>query len=150
MTPYATVTWRKARRSGGNGNCVEVGVWRKATRSGGNGNCVEVRATDTSVLIRDSKYLRDPSNDPEAQPIISLTVTQWRDFLAAVAGGSEAPSEPVITVHSDGSATLESADGVALVYTPTEWLYFSEAVTEGEFDDLADQWKAPEEQLTVV
>lgn len=150
MTTYDSVTWRKARRSGGQGgNCVEVGVWRKARRSGGNGgNCVEVKATDTAILIRDSKYLRDLSNDPEAQPIISLTVAQWLDFAAAAAGRTAGPSQPAITVHADGSATLESTDGVALEYTPTEWLYFSEAVADGEFDDLADQWKAPEGQLT--
>lgn len=81
MTTYSTVIWRKARRSGQNGACVEVGVWRKALRSGQNGNCVEVKSAGAAILIRDSKYLRDPSNDPEAQPIISITVAQWSDFL---------------------------------------------------------------------
>ncbi|BCK59411.1 DUF397 domain-containing protein [Nocardia wallacei] len=150
MTTYSTVIWRKARRSGQNGACVEVGVWRKALRSGQNGNCVEVKSAGAAILIRDSKYLRDPSNDPEAQPIISITVAQWSDFLEAVAGRSEALTEPAITVHADGSATLTSADGVALDYTPTEWLYFSEAVTEGEFDDLTDQWTPAKSQLTGV
>lgn len=134
MTTYDTAIWRKARRSGG----------------GNGGSCVEVKATDTAILIRDSKYLRDPGNDPEVQPIITVTVAQWRHFLDAATLRSAAPSEPAITVHSDGSATLKSADGITLDYTPTEWLYFSEAVTEGEFDDLADQWKAAEDQLTGV
>lgn len=150
MTPYATVTWRKARRSGGNGSCVEVGVWRKAARSGQNGSCVEVKADGTAILIRDSKYLRDPSNDPEAQPIISISVSQWNDFLDVVAGRSTASSEPAITVRTDGSASLTSADGLRLDYTPTEWLYFSSAVAEGEFDDLAGEWSAPADQLTGV
>lgn len=152
MTTYDSVIWRKARRSGNGGNCVEVGVWRKARRSGGNGgSCVEVKATATAILIRDSKYLREPSNAPEAQPIISITVAQWQSFANVVASGSTASSEPAITVHTDGSATLESTDGVVLAYTPTEWLYFAEAVANREFDDLADQWKAPSsEQLTGV
>ncbi|MGQ4619748.1 DUF397 domain-containing protein [Nocardia sp. R7R-8] len=129
----------------------DAATWRKARRSnGGGGSCVEVKANGTTILIRDSKYLRDPSNDPEAQPIIPVTVAQWRQFLDVVTGRSEAPSEPAITVHTDGSATLQSADGITLDYTPTEWLYFSEAVTEGEFDDLADQWKAAEDQFTGV
>ncbi|WP_067647358.1 DUF397 domain-containing protein [Nocardia harenae] len=152
MTSYNTVTWRKARRSGGNGgNCVEVGVWRKARRSGGNGGaCVEVRATDAAVLIRDSKYLRDPGNDPAAQPIIAITIAQWHRFLDAVTGRSAARTEPAITVHGDGSATLESADGRTLDYTPTEWRYFADAVAEGEFDDLAGRWTAAEGLLTEV
>lgn len=128
MTTNETVTWRKARRSGGNG-----------------GSCVEVKADGTTILIRDSKYLRDPSNAPETQPIISITVTQWHQFLDVVTGRSAGPSEPSITVHADGSAALESAEGVTLVYTPTEWLYFSEAATEGEFDDLADQWRTADD-----
>ncbi|MGW4123012.1 DUF397 domain-containing protein [Nocardia sp. NPDC004711] len=144
MTTYDSVTWRKARRSGGQGgNCVEVGVWRKAHRSGGNGgNCVEVKSAGTAILIRDSKYLRDPSNDPEAQPIITVSIAQWRDFLDVVAGRSTAVSEPAIIVRAEGSAVLQSADGVTLDFTPTEWLYFSLGVSDGEFDDLADQWVA--------
>lgn len=143
MTTYETVTWRKARRSGGNGSCVEVAVWRKAARSGGNGSCVEVKPDGDSILIRDSKYLRDPSNDPEAQPIITISVAQWRDFLDVVAGRSRALSEPTISVHADGSASLTSSAGVRLDYTPTEWLYFSLGVAEGEFDDLVNEWKTP-------
>ncbi|MFD4407626.1 DUF397 domain-containing protein [Nocardia sp. NPDC058499] len=150
MTPYDTVTWRKARRSGSNGSCVEVGVWRKAARNGQNGACVEVKADGIAILIRDSKYLRSPDNDPEAQPIITISVAQWRDFLDVVAGRSAASPEPAIAVHTDGSAALTSSDGIRLDYTPTEWLYFSSAVAEGEFDDLANEWKAPANQLTGV
>lgn len=134
MTTYDTTTWRKARRSGG----------------GNGGSCVEVKVTETAILIRDSKYLRDPGNEPDAQPIIAVTVAQWRHFLDTVAGRSTAPSEPAIIVHRDGSATLKSTDGITLDYTPTEWLYFTDAAAEGEFDDLADQWKAAEDQLTGV
>lgn len=39
------ITWRKSKRSNGNGgnNCVEVG-WRKASYSSPSGNCIEVSA----------------------------------------------------------------------------------------------------------
>ncbi|WP_028479057.1 DUF397 domain-containing protein [Nocardia sp. CNY236] len=121
MTTTDTATWRKARRS-----------------NGGGGSCVEVKAEGTTILIRDSKYLRNPRNNPEVQPIISITVAQWCEFVEVATGRSEALSEPAITVHTDGSASLESADGIHLDYTPTEWLAFSSAVDEGEFDDLAD------------
>lgn len=143
MTTYDTVTWRKARRSGGNGgNCVEVGVWKKAARSGGNGgNCVEVKAEGPFVLIRDSKYLRDPSNAVEMQPIIAITAAQWREFLDVVAGRSAAASEPVFTVHADGAATLETAD-LTLEYTRDEWEAFALGVIEGEFDDLTSEREA--------
>ncbi|NKY53942.1 DUF397 domain-containing protein [Nocardia vermiculata] len=124
-------------------------TWRKASYSGNNNNCVEVAFDDGRVMIRDSKYLR-AGLDPEAQPIISVTVAQWRDFLDVVAGRSTDSSEPAIAVRADGSATLISSGGVCLDYTPTEWLYFASAVTEGEFDDLANEWKTPADQLTGV
>ncbi|MEV0401949.1 DUF397 domain-containing protein [Actinoallomurus sp. NPDC050550] len=38
----ARKAWRKSRRSGHGGNCVEIAVaWRRSTRSGQGGNCVE-------------------------------------------------------------------------------------------------------------
>ncbi|MEV6095133.1 hypothetical protein [Nocardia sp. NPDC051981] len=33
------------------------------------------------ILLRDSKYLRAPANDPAAQPIITLTPGAWIPFL---------------------------------------------------------------------
>ncbi|WP_067818179.1 DUF397 domain-containing protein [Nocardia inohanensis] len=63
--------------------------WRKSSYSGdgGGGNCVEVRLAEVAVLIRDSKYLRDPANDPAAQPIISLAGPEWDAFLSAIDAG---------------------------------------------------------------
>lgn len=53
--------WRKSSRSGGNGECVELGVsdltWRKSTFSGGNGDCVEVSSVGA---VRDSKNVGGP------------------------------------------------------------------------------------------
>lgn len=111
-------------------------MWRKATRSGGNGNCVEVKSDGTTVLIRDSKYLRDPSNDPERQPIIAITPAQWQSFVDAVAGHSADVTEPRIAFHADGSATLWASDGTRLDYFAAEWDAFSLGVIDGEFDDL--------------
>lgn len=56
--------WRKSSRSGGNGQCVELGIadqpasaWRKSTRSGGNGDCVELASYGA---VRDSKNPAGP------------------------------------------------------------------------------------------
>jgi hypothetical protein len=50
-----------------------AGSWRKATRSAGNGECVEVASATGRVRIRDSK-------DPEG-PVLSYTSDAFRSFL---------------------------------------------------------------------
>jgi Domain of unknown function (DUF397) len=54
---------------------VEIGSfdWRKAARSIGNGNCVEVAPADGQIAVRDSK-------DP-AGPILRYSATGWQSFL---------------------------------------------------------------------
>ena len=43
--------------------------WRTSTFSGNNGGaCVEVKFAGAMVLMRDSKYLRNPANDPASWP----------------------------------------------------------------------------------
>jgi hypothetical protein len=59
--------------------------WRKSSHSQGSEHCVEVRFTDDSVYVRDSKYLRDPANDPAAQPIIAVPADEWDSFLQLAA-----------------------------------------------------------------
>ncbi|MEV6069438.1 DUF397 domain-containing protein [Nocardia sp. NPDC052001] len=63
--------------------------WRKSSYSGdgGGGNCVEVCLEDNFVLIRDSKYRREPTNDLAAQPVIGVDAAQWDTFLSAVMAG---------------------------------------------------------------
>ncbi|WP_327142332.1 DUF397 domain-containing protein [Nocardia sp. NBC_01327] len=58
-------------------------TWRKSSFSGdgGGGNCVEVKFSGCSVLIRDSKYLRDPANDPARQPVVAVPLQEWDVFL---------------------------------------------------------------------
>jgi hypothetical protein len=47
--------------------------WRKATKSQGSGNCVEVAASDGSICVRDSK-------DPDG-PVLRFTPGEWTAFL---------------------------------------------------------------------
>ena len=48
-------------------------VWRKARRSTGNGACVEVADTGHVVAVRDSK-------NPQGA-ILTYTTAEWRSFL---------------------------------------------------------------------
>jgi hypothetical protein len=49
-------------------------VWRKASKSGNNGQCVEVAFLDAgAVAVRDSK-------DPEG-PVLTFTPAEWGAFL---------------------------------------------------------------------
>ena len=53
--------------------------WRTARRSAGNGACVEVAASDLYVLIRDSK--------DQNGPVIQYSGSAWRVFLAHAKAG---------------------------------------------------------------
>ncbi|MEV6771310.1 DUF397 domain-containing protein [Nocardia sp. NPDC051030] len=61
--------------------------WFKSAHSDHGAACVEVRFDGDLVLIRDSKYLREPGNDPAAQPIIAVSVAAWDAFIAGVRAG---------------------------------------------------------------
>lgn len=112
-------------------------AWRTSSYSGNNGgNCVEVSTDGDHVLIRDSKYRRDPSNDPATQPIIAVTALQWNTFLGAIAESAATPTEPTIVMSQSGRATLRAADGTSLLFTPPEWTAFVDGVIDGEFDEL--------------
>jgi hypothetical protein len=54
-------------------------AWRKARRSLGNGNCVEVAPVTAGVAVRDSK-------DP-AGPMLSLDRQSWSEFAVAARCG---------------------------------------------------------------
>jgi Domain of unknown function (DUF397) len=47
--------------------------WRKASRSMGNGDCVEVVPADGKVLVRDSKIPHTP--------VLSYSVGAWESFV---------------------------------------------------------------------
>lgn len=71
--------FRKSTRSGPwTDNCVEV-AFKKSKRSGNNGACVEVGACDCGVKIRDSK---DPTG-----PVLTFNHAEWDAFKTGVAAG---------------------------------------------------------------
>jgi len=53
--------------------------WRKAKRSVGNGACVEVTRADRHVLVRDS---RNPDG-----PVVPYAGITWRAFVAGAKSG---------------------------------------------------------------
>jgi predicted secreted Zn-dependent protease len=54
-------------------------TWRKSKRSGAAGHCVEIAETPAAVLVRDSK---DTSG-----PVLEFAATGWEGFLAGVRDG---------------------------------------------------------------
>lgn len=62
-------------------NSLEVGdlQWRTARRSAGNGACVEVAPVAGAILIRDSK--------DQDGPVVHYPHNSWRTFLGAAKRG---------------------------------------------------------------
>ncbi|WP_063129884.1 DUF397 domain-containing protein [Nocardia fusca] len=118
-------------------NALRTG-WFKSSRSNDGPNCVEVNLDADPVLIRDSKYLRDPANNPQHQPVITVPADRWAVFLDHVVGQLgeqplEVPSLPAIHQHSSGEVSITAADGATLTYTPPEWAAFVAGIHDGEF-----------------
>ncbi|MFD6463657.1 DUF397 domain-containing protein [Streptomyces roseolus] len=61
--------------------------WFTSSRSNNGNQCVEVRFDGDAVLIRDSKYRRDPANRLADEPILTVTPAEWSAFLAGVRAG---------------------------------------------------------------
>lgn len=55
-------------------------AWRVSSRSGGQGQCVEVGLTQTIVGIRDTKN--------RGGGTLAITPEQWQAFVAAVKSGN--------------------------------------------------------------
>jgi hypothetical protein len=53
--------------------------WRKARRSIGNGDCIEIAPTNGQIAVRDSK---DPFG-----PILHYRASAWQSFLTAARQG---------------------------------------------------------------
>ncbi|MGV9663744.1 DUF397 domain-containing protein [Nocardia niigatensis] len=113
-------------------------AWRKSSYSGSNGGeCVEVAFGTERVFIRDSKYLREPANDPAEQPLIAIDSANWPSFLGSVLEtGTSVASEDVPLIDrtaGSGAVSVRSADGTSLTYTAAEWTAFTSGVRDGEF-----------------
>ncbi|QIS08822.1 DUF397 domain-containing protein [Nocardia arthritidis] len=88
--------------------------WFKSSRSNDGPNCVEVKFEGDSVLIRDSKYLRDPANEPSAQPVITVPVRAWDRFLGIATGLAVVSDEvPTIDRHESGQVSIVANGGLS-------------------------------------
>ncbi|NNH73901.1 DUF397 domain-containing protein [Nocardia uniformis] len=110
--------------------------WFTSSRTNNGNQCVEVRFDGDAVLIRDSKYRRDPAHRPDEEPIITVSTHEWTHFIDFVTGRATTP--PTLTCHTtrDGSTTLRHRE-ITLVYTPGEWKAFVAGARDGEFDRIA-------------
>lgn len=108
--------------------------WFTSSYTNGNG-CVEVRFDNDTVFIRDTKYRRNPANDPALEPIIALPANKWKGFLKNVTDPTVAPVDgvPAIELHTDGTVTLRHG-GIVLDYTEFEWSCFLGGIRDNEFE----------------
>ncbi|WP_040804269.1 DUF397 domain-containing protein [Nocardia concava] len=110
--------------------------WFKSSKSNDGPNCVEVKFAGDVVLIRDSKFRRDPINADRAQPMIEVGRRFWNTFLAFALGAEVESLQglPTITPHASGEVTITARSGdTTLTFTETEWAAFISGVQEGEF-----------------
>jgi len=111
--------------------------WIKATLSQSTSNCVEVAFAGSVVLVRDSKYLRDPRNRAEQQPVICVSIARWHEFLDVVmAGGGARPGGgalPTVECTVEGAVSVRLG-GVTLTFTQSEWAAFCDGVEKDEFN----------------
>ncbi|MGW0050119.1 DUF397 domain-containing protein [Nocardia cyriacigeorgica] len=109
--------------------------WRKSSRSGdgGGGNCVEVKFDGDVVLIRDSKYLRNPANDPAEQPVITLSADKWETFIGAVAGKSTRSRQAFPRIEQTSRGVHLHSGNTTLTFTHQEWAAFTAGIHGGEF-----------------
>lgn len=122
--PYSQVPYRP-----------EVTSWFTSTRTNNGNQCVEVRFDGAAVLVRDSKFRRNPANRPQDAPVITVTASQWMAFLDAVLGRAAVadPAVPAAELRADGHTTIRHG-AVSLTYTPGEWEAFVAGARDGEFD----------------
>ncbi|MEV0294249.1 DUF397 domain-containing protein [Nocardia sp. NPDC050710] len=108
--------------------------WFTSTRSNNGNQCVEVRFAGDAVLIRDSKYRRNPANRTAEEPIITVTASEWTSFLTMLITG-RSHDRLIARTAADGATTLTDGD-ITLTYTPEEWDAFLEGARDGEFDRI--------------
>ncbi|MFI1460309.1 DUF397 domain-containing protein [Nocardia carnea] len=107
--------------------------WYKSSFSGSEHTCVEVRFAGKTVFIRDSKYRRNPGNDPARQPVIEVPISRWEAFLAsAVTPGTTSDPELPVVISSAFGVTVSAAQK-SLRFTNDEWSAFIAGIVGGEF-----------------
>ncbi|WP_063050332.1 DUF397 domain-containing protein [Nocardia arthritidis] len=107
--------------------------WFTSTRSNNGNQCVEVRFDGDAVLIRDSKYRRNPANHPGDEPVITVTAAEWIAFLDAVRTRGRSNGELRAHPVADGHTALRHG-GITLTYNSEEWNAFLLGAHDGEFD----------------
>ncbi|WP_369639343.1 DUF397 domain-containing protein [Nocardia sp. JMUB6875] len=107
--------------------------WFTSSRTNNGNQCVEVRFDGDAVLIRDSKYRRNPEHRLDDEPIITVTAAEWTTFLAAVQGRHIPRTALIAETGADGHTSLRHGE-ITLSYTPGEWRAFVAGVRDGEFD----------------
>ncbi|MEV6320393.1 DUF397 domain-containing protein [Nocardia sp. NPDC051787] len=109
--------------------------WFTSTRSNNGNQCVEVRFDGDAVLIRDSKYRRNPANRPADEPIITVTAAEWTAFLDVLRTRGRSNGELSAHTAANGHTTLRHGE-TTLTYTPGEWDAFLLGAHDGEFDRI--------------
>ncbi|WP_069164496.1 DUF397 domain-containing protein [Nocardia altamirensis] len=110
------------------------GVWTKSSASNGATQCLEARLDGDVVHVRDSKYRRNPHNHLDDEPILTVQLTDWRNFLANITDERSFDTTIAISIDSHGSAILTTKSGdIELRFTPGEWTAFLIGAQDGEF-----------------
>ncbi|WP_067463122.1 DUF397 domain-containing protein [Nocardia amamiensis] len=109
--------------------------WFTSTRSNNGNQCVEVRFDGDAVLIRDSKYRRNPANRRADEPIITVTEAEWTAFLDVLRTRGRSNGELSAHTAANGHTTLRHGE-TALTYTAEEWDAFMLGAHDGEFDRI--------------
>lgn len=107
--------------------------WFTSSRTNNGNQCVEVRFDGDAVLIRDSKYRRNPEHRLDDEPVITVAAAEWMSFLATVLGRHIHRTALIAETGADGHTTLRHGE-ITLVYTPGEWRAFVDGARDGEFD----------------
>lgn len=110
--------------------------WFKSSFSSNANQCVEVRFYDELVSIRDSKYRRDQANNPNFEPVITVTAGQWAVVLDELTGRTPPHANLALSVETtpgEGAVLRAIEDGTTLTYTAAEWQSFLDGVRAGEF-----------------
>lgn len=100
--------------------------------------CVLVRRLvgDASIFLRDSKYLRNPNNPPENEPILEMPAEAWPIFEAQVLNSTTPKTnhgQPAIEFLDNTDVVLHGRDGTILQFTAEEWNAFRAGLADQEF-----------------